>query len=386
MAPADVPLLDGPVDIRGALDLERTKAGLRPWRLPSWTRPQFPTPFCENVVAQPSGVRMVFATEATALELDVLITRSMNEAVGEAWPGGVFELVVDGTPAQRVATPDGNVLILDPAGVKPPEIVPGEPATVRFGPLPPGRKQVEIWLPQSAQVELIALRADGPVEPPEPDTRPRWLHHGSSISHCGEADSPLGTWPVVAAHAADVNVLNLGFSGNAMLDPFTARTIRDQPADWISLKLGINVVNADAMRLRAFEPAVHGFIDTVREGHPDTPLLVVSPILCPMVEDRPGPTFPVMEDGVLRFDTAGDPAQLAEGALSLSVIRDALRRIVAQRSATDPNLHYLDGRELFGESDVADLPDALHPNAAGYRRMGERFAAFAFADDGPFAR
>ena len=32
MAPADVPLLDGPVDIRGALDLERTQAGLRPWR------------------------------------------------------------------------------------------------------------------------------------------------------------------------------------------------------------------------------------------------------------------------------------------------------------------------------------------------------------------
>ena len=386
MQPADVPLPDGPVDIRGALDLERTKAGLRPWRLPSWTRPQIPSPFCELVVAQPSGVRMVFGTEATALELDVLTTKTLYAATGEVDPGGVFELVVDGAPAQQVATPDGKVLALDPAGVKPPEITPGEPATVRFGALPPGRKQVEIWLPQSAQVELIALRADGPVYPPEPETRRRWVHHGSSISHCGEADSPLGTWPVVAARTADVDVLNLGFSGNAMLDPFTARTIRDLPADWISLKLGINVVNADAMRLRAFEPAVHGFLDTVREGHPETPLLVVSPILCPMVEDRPGPTLPAVEDGVLRFYSAGDPAQLAAGALSLSVIRDALRRIVAERSATDPNLHYLDGRELFGEEDLDDLPDALHPNAAGYRRMGERFAALAFADGGPFAR
>ena len=43
---------------------------------------------------------------------------------------------------------------------------------------------------------------------------------------------------------------NLGFSGSAMLDPFTARTIRDQPADLISLKLGINLVNGDAMRMR----------------------------------------------------------------------------------------------------------------------------------------
>ncbi|MCO6009692.1 GDSL-type esterase/lipase family protein [Actinoallomurus purpureus] len=385
MPPADVPLLDGPVDIRGALDLERTNAGLRPWRLPSWTRPQIPSPFCAMVVAQPSGVRMAFGTEATVLELDVLTTKTLYAPTGDVNPGGVFELVVDGAPTERVATPDGNVLALDPAGVKPPEITPGEPATVRFGPLPPGRKQVEIWLPQSAQVELIALRADGPVRPPEPDARPRWVHHGSSISHCGEADSPLGTWPVVAARTADVNVLNLGFSGNAMLDPFTARTIRDLPADWISLKLGINVVNGDVMRLRAFEPAVHGFLDTVREGHPATPLLVISPILCPIVEDRPGPTF-AADDGVLRFFSVGDPAQLAEGALSLSVIRDVLARIVAERAATDPNLHYLDGRELFGESDLSDLPDALHPNAAGYRRMGERFAAFAFADGGPFTR
>jgi hypothetical protein len=35
------------------------------------------------------------------------------------------------------------------------------------------------------------------------------------------------------------------------VDQFTARVIRDSPADVISVKLGINVVNLDAMRLRA---------------------------------------------------------------------------------------------------------------------------------------
>jgi lysophospholipase L1-like esterase len=39
----------------------------------------------------------------------------------------------------------------------------------------------------------------------------------------------------------------------------------------------------------------------------------------------------------------------------------------------------LDGLALFGPDDAGDLPDALHPNAAGYRRMGERFHAMAFA-------
>ncbi|GAA4964943.1 hypothetical protein GCM10023238_35730 [Streptomyces heliomycini] len=82
-------------------------------------------------------------------------------------------------------------------------------------------------------------------------------------------------------------LINLGFGGSALVDPFTARAIRDTPADLISLKLGINVVNSDAMRLRAFAPAVHGFLDTIREGHPATPLLLVSPVLCPTHENTP---------------------------------------------------------------------------------------------------
>ncbi|WP_425329120.1 hypothetical protein [Streptomyces eurocidicus] len=36
---------------------------------------------------------------------------------------------------------------------------------------------------------------------------------------------------------------------------------------------------------------MHGFLDTVRDGHPATPLLLISPITCPAVEDVPGPTL-----------------------------------------------------------------------------------------------
>ena len=74
----------------------------------------------------------------------------------------------------------------------------------------------------------------------------------------------------------------------------------------------------------------------------------------------------------------------AQGALTLKQIRDIVRSVVAARVAYgDRNLHYLDGLELFGEADAADLPDDLHPNEAGYYRMGERFAQLAFTD-GPF--
>ena len=115
-----------------------------------------------------------------------------------------------------------------------------------------------------------------PVAPVTSD-RPRWVHHGSSISHGSVATYPTEPWPVVAARLAGLDLVNLGFGGSALLDPFVARTIRDTPADRISLKLGINLVNLDLMRLRAFGPAVHGFLDTIRDGHPHTPLLVISP-------------------------------------------------------------------------------------------------------------
>ena len=73
--------------------------------------------------------------------------------------------------------------------------------------------------------------------------------------------------------------------------PVRRAAIRDEQASFVSLKLGINVVNADALKPRNFAPVVHGFLDTVREGHPETPILVVSPIFCPVHEDTPGPTL-----------------------------------------------------------------------------------------------
>uniref|UniRef100_UPI0031D5ABD8 GDSL-type esterase/lipase family protein n=1 Tax=Inquilinus sp. TaxID=1932117 RepID=UPI0031D5ABD8 len=266
---------------------------------------------------------------------------------------------------------------------------PGPAGTVRFAGLPDRDKAIEIWLPHNETTELLALRTDAPVAPAAASARRVWLHHGSSISHGSDAASPTGTWPAVAAARGGVELVNLGLGGSAMLDPFTARTMRDLPADLISLKLGINLVNADLMRLRAFGPAVHGFLDTLREGHPETPLLVVSPILCPIHEDTPGPTaFDVaaLAAGIVRFRAAGDPADSGEGRLTLAVIREELARIVAQRAAQDPNLHYLDGRDLYGPADHENLPlpDDLHPDAAAHARIGERFAGLVFAEDGPF--
>lgn len=52
---------------------------------------------------------------------------------------------------------------------------------------------------------------------------------------------------------------------------------------------GVNIVNRDSLNERTFTPALHGFLDTIREGKPDIPILLISPIYCPALEDHPGP-------------------------------------------------------------------------------------------------
>ncbi len=371
------------ITMMGALDTDVSTDGITPRRLPDWTRPQVPA-FMEIMVTQPSGVRLAFATDATHIELDVCLTRI--QMASRTPRTAVFDLICDGNLQQSCAEDSGHVLQVDLRKPTQPTFVAGEPGTVVFEHLPAGMKQCEIWLPTSAQVALRKLRFNemATVETASGEEKKRrWVHHGSSISHCAEAASPYLSWPAIAAARSNLNLLNLGLGGNCQLDQFVARTIRDEPADLISLKLGINIINMDSMRERTFTPAVHGFLDTIREGKPDTPILIVSPIYCPSAETEPGPTLPDAEG---KFITFPRPAEISAGALTLTWVRKILSKVVAQRRAAgDTNLHYLDGLQLFGPEDAGDLPDDLHPNAEGYIRMGERFAQLAFGPDGPLA-
>lgn len=373
--------------LRGAIELERTDRGLRLHRLPSHARAQCNDPQLHMVEAQPAGARLRFRSTATIIELDAWPTRYTFAGV-PARPDGIYDLLIDGKLHAQASVIGGDSLTIDMSNGST-STVSAAASTLRFADLPPGQKTIELWLPHNETTELVELRANAPVSPIHDDQRRRWLHHGSSISQGSNATNPTGTWPAIAAAQADVELINLGLSGSALLDPFVARTIRDQPADIISLKLGINLVNLDLMRMRAFVPAVHGFIDTIREGHPSTPLLIVSPILCPIHEDTPGPgafDLAALAQGQRRFRATGDPAERASGKLTLVSIRDALREIVERRSVRDPHLHYLDGRALYGEEDCAvlPLPDELHPDAATHRLMGERFAELAFGRGRPF--
>jgi len=337
LALADVErLLEGHVDVR------RRPGSIQPIRYPA-TEQLFYDPFTRWVASAPSGVRLRFKTNARALYL------KLNQRVaafnGEPRPAP-YDLFIDGKPHKRRAANGGAALALDGG------LVGDERATLDFEDLPAGDKHIELWLPQSATVSIAAFEIDdGAACAPWPDTRRRILFHGSSITHCMEAETAAGAWPAVAAALGDLAHINLGWGGSCLLSGLAARIIRDQRADAIVLKLGINVHGEGLLKERTFLDSAHAMLSIIREKHVTTPIVVISPIWSPPRED------------------VG-----ANGGLSLVRMRELLEAVVAARmKAGDANIRYLSGLALFGPADRADLPDELHPNTAGYRLMGERF-------------
>jgi lysophospholipase L1-like esterase len=330
-------LLEGHVDVRRRAD------SLQPLRYPAAEAP-FYDPFTRWVASAPAGVRLRLRSNTRSLNLR--LNQRVAAANGEPRPAP-WHLYIDGKPFEAKSVTGGAML-----GLADGTLVGDERATLVFERVPEGEKQIELWLPQSATVSITGLDIDdGATLAPWPDTRRRIVFHGSSITHCMEAQSAAGAWPAVASRLAGVAHTNLGWAGSCLLSSLAARIIRDQPADAIVLKLGINVHGEGLLKERTFLDSAHGMLSIVREKHAATPIVVVSPIWSPPREDAGG---------------LGGP--------SLSRMRALLEDVVAARvKSGDRHIRYLSGLALFGPADHADLPDDLHPNAAGYARMGERF-------------
>ena len=242
---------------QGAVSLQKTEDWVMPWRTPHPMHVLFPEPLLERS-AMPAGVRISFRSNTTQVSGNIV---AQNES-------GLLDLCCDG---EIVASLDLT-----------------QKDDFDFDGLSDGEKLIELWLPQFGSFQLRSLEIDdGATLQPFTDARPRWVTYGSSITQCRTAASPTQTWPAIVARQHGLNLTCLGYGGQCHLDAMVARMIRDLPADYISMCLGINIQGASSLGPRAFRPAIIGAIQIVREKHPDIPLVLMSPICSPPREENP---------------------------------------------------------------------------------------------------
>jgi hypothetical protein len=355
--------------MHGIARMDKTARGVTFSRLPEWTYPQHAhAPIVAKMAERLSGVHIDIETAATQITVTYRSLRDSNPSTN--WISGPSTIAVTTEGfEQSISHSNGDLRVWNFDVIE--KEIEGEDSVAEFNlPETNSPRIVQIWLPQNCPIELISIEANDEWQSADTSHQPLWLHYGSSISHCEDADGPLGVWPVAAARELGLDVYNLGLGGCANLEQFAARTIRDMPAKLISLKLGINVVNNASYTARTFGPAVHGFIDTIRDAHKTTPILVISPVSCPAHEDNPGPSETSL-DGMVQGQPFSRHSWIGE--LTLRGIREILSELVAVRAATDPNIHYLDGLQLFNHDEALTMPDGIHPDAAGYRTIAANF-------------
>ncbi|HEV7168313.1 MAG TPA: SGNH/GDSL hydrolase family protein [Micrococcaceae bacterium] len=221
---------------------------------------------------------------------------------------------------------------------------------VVLDPLPAG-SVVELWLPQFGGFRLREAALEGANAAALPESGPRWVTYGSSLTQCQQADGPSETWPALVAARYGWELHNLGMAGECQLDPAVEETISALSADLISLCLGINSYNAATFSERTYASRIFGFVSAVRRAHPRTPLAVITPMPSAPREDRANAV-----------------------GWTLEQYRQATEQVVGVlQKRGDARLHCIHGRDVLSPEEAqANMPDTLHPDNAGYRLMAQR--------------
>ncbi|GAA1362116.1 GDSL-type esterase/lipase family protein [Streptomyces beijiangensis] len=278
----------------------------------------------------PVGVRLEF-TSGGAKAVEV---RYSTSDPGPDAPVFVFSLL------------EGDVTHAEAAAV------PGEDMVVRIG-LPSGEGPFTLHLPDSLSPAVRAVRGLGGTPAPAPPL-PRWLVYGDSITEGWCATRPALAWPAVAGRALGLDPLNLGYAGAARGELVCAEQLAGLDCALVTLAFGSNCWSRVPFSAGLMHETVRAFVAVVRNSHPDTPVWVVSPVLCPEAEDTPN----------------------ALGA-TLADLRGAIERAVRALTASgDGRLALLPGGALLAPD---QLSDGLHPDDSGHAHLAASFAEAVLA-------
>jgi len=208
----------------------------------------------------------------------------------------------------------------------------------------PRDERAIIYLPEGMKPALKSLSALGGRVEPAPADQPRWIAYGDSVAEGWVASGPSFAWPAIAGRDHGLDVANLGYAGAARGEIVSAEQIAALDADVISITHGTNCWTRTPHSVDMMRAAVAAFIDVVREGHPETPIVVVSPVVRPDAEETPNRLGATLVD-----------------------LRKAMEDAARERDVV-----LLPGAGLIGPENLAD---GIHPDDEGHRIMAEVIGA-----------
>ena len=287
-----------------------------------------------NLAKSPSGGRIHFRTDATDIAIRVEYPSAPNMANMHAFGQTGVDLYADGTYfATAIADKDAK---------------PGKTyEKVYFKGMPAVERDITIYMPlyKPAKILSVGVNSQAHLRAPKPYSLPRpVVFYGTSITQGGCASRSGMSYQAILGRMLNIDFVNLGFSGNGMGEPEMARAVADIEAAAYVLDFGQNNRTAEALE-KVYAP----FLAAVREKHPNTPILAITPIYAAK-------------------EAAGD----AENQKMRELIRQVVSRAIA---AGDRHLQLVEGTDLLGPAQGDGLVDGSHPNDLGFQFMASGLAA-----------
>jgi lysophospholipase L1-like esterase len=211
-------------------------------------------------------------------------------------------------------------------------------------------REYTLYLPLYNHLEKLELgfSQGARIEPPSATAlRKPVVFYGTSVTQGGCASTAGTDFVSIVGRLLNLDVINLGFSGNGRGEPELAGLVREIDASLFVLDYVGNVGPSD------LEKTLPPFYNILRKKHPKTPILLMS---------------------MVTFGRISHSSVVRKGA---ELKRDIMIHFYSKmRKAGDMNLHFVDGSALIHYGADSAYVDGVHPSDGGFRMMAKRLAPF----------
>lgn len=200
-------------------------------------------------------------------------------------------------------------------------------------PLYDGLIQLEIGIAKDAEINASKVNS--------PQTGNPVVFYGTSITQGGCASRAGMAYPNILSRMLNREIVNLGFSGNGMLDLEVAQAMATINASCFVIDCLPNVT-AELMNEKYVR-----FLEIIREKNPETPIIVIENIIYPY----------------MYFDLHVNAVITKKNEILERIFQE-------QKKNGDRNIYYLKADKLIG-TDQETTVDGVHLTDLGFLRMAE---------------